>query len=593
MVYSCGMKKPALSFSLILLLLGLFFLSLSLFAEAIGLDRNPGVWSRARIAVFIVGGSFIFLAYLHYQFNSQIHEAASRVRSAIQKHPIAVWLWKAKAIQLLFRLLDGYFFKIFLPVAILIFYAWLASSGTWTIWESSTYYYSNLAESFINGRLHLSIEPDPNLLALENPYDPSTRTEVKFPVDFSLYKGRFYIYWGPVPAILLALFQSSFHTQVGDSVITFVFICGIFLIQAFLLHALWNHYFSTLPKWTNNLFILLAGLTGPILLLRHNYDGAKIYEAAIAGGQFFLMSGFLFAFNALTKSSKSGWKLFTAGVLWVMAIGTRHSLAVPIGFTTMLTVILLIKTNTDSTKKILQLTSLGLPLVVGTLCLGWYNWARFGVVTETGFSYALAGVDIQKYSTDVFSQAYVTQNLYNYILNPPGLTSRFPFISMLNGSEIPFWYIYTVPNFYNAQPVTGFLYTFPFSVFTLMSLFILIARLFNGSLVQNIMDAEKHKVINWITFCMGGTFLTAFCLLLFFFWAGMRYQGDFIPSLTILSILGYWQGHQFFTHRHTANNFYILCGIFLAVLSILAHILLAISTNSKLINLIIRNFPFL
>jgi hypothetical protein len=65
---------------------------------------------------------------------------------------------------------------------------------------------------------------------------------------------------------------------------------------------------------------------------------------------------------------------------------------------------------------------------------------------------------------------------------------------------------------------------------------------------------------------------------MFFFWAGMRYLGDFLPLLTILSAIGFWQGYRLAAHKSLINTLYILAGIILASISIIMGTLLAIST---------------
>jgi hypothetical protein len=152
------------------------------------------------------------------------------------------------------------------------------------------------------------------------------------PVDFSLYRGKFYLYWGPVPALLLATMELFSSEPVSDFILAFAFSVGIFLMQSSLLLAVWDRYFYALPKWVLHLSILLAGSALPIALLRHYDDYARIYEAAIAGGQFFLMSGLWMAFTAIARPSIPNWRLVLAGSLWTLAIGTRHILALPIGF---------------------------------------------------------------------------------------------------------------------------------------------------------------------------------------------------------------------------------------------------------------------
>jgi len=577
------MRNRLLSISL---LSGLAVIGFVLFDELLNLDHDPG-WGEGCIFILIFG-VFISLCSLYYFRDTERLRSLSRkiqlLISRISKHNIDPV--SRKPVQ-------NYLFVIPSLFTVILFYALLVSSGNGDQRGTTTYYYANLADAFLNGNLHLPIQPPPSLLAAANPYDLSARVGIEIPVDLSLYKGKFYMYWGPVPALILAVIHPLFPQPIGDFFLAFVFGIGIFLAQSLLLLAVWDRYFCALPKWTLPLSILLGGLTGPSILLRHYDDHARIYEAAIAGGQFFLMGGLLMAFTAIARPSIPNWRLASAGLLWAMAIGTRHILTAPIGFMTILTAFWLIKADKSFTTKTVKLVSLGLPLALGLAGLGWYNWARFGSVTETGFFYEMAGVDIQKHYTELFSRSYIIQNLYNYLFNPPGFMSRFPFASMLMGSknlDLPF---YTVPKFYHAQPITGLSCIFPFAVFAFVPLIALLSNLLKRKSAEILLGDNDHGLLVWTILNLSGSFLIAFCLLMGFFWAGMRYMGDFIPPLTVLSALGFWQGYRFPAQNTLAKNLYNLSGIILATISILVSTLLAISTNSGLVNLIIRSFPVL
>src|SRR5574340_1057878 len=87
---------------------------------------------------------------------------------------------------------------------VLTFYLWLGSLGTWTRWPQSTNWYGQLASAFLHGQISLLQQPDSDLLALSDPYNPSQLANVPYPLDYSLYEGKFYFYVGPVPALLLA-----------------------------------------------------------------------------------------------------------------------------------------------------------------------------------------------------------------------------------------------------------------------------------------------------------------------------------------------------------------------------------------------------
>lgn len=469
-------------------------------------------------------------------------------------------------------------------VGMIIFYAWLSMSGSGENSGVTSYYYSYLADAFLDGNLYLAWQPDPMLLALDNPYDPQARDELEklnilIPADFSLYEGKFYLYWGPIPGLLLAAVQFFPHqSPVDDSFLAFAFGLGLFFVQSMLILSIWDCYFHTLPQWMLRISIVLAGLTWPIALLRSYNDHARIYQAAITAGQLFLISGLLVAFTAIARPTTSHWRLASAGLLWALAIGSRHLLVLPIFFMCIMTTLWITRECVGFVAKTTRLISLSLPLVVGGAGLGWYNWARFGSITETGFSYALAGINLQKHSSELFSGLNIIQNLYHYLFSSPGFTSKFPFVSMLQTHKniaLPF---YTSPEFYYAEPMTGLLYLFPFAVFAIIPLIGLLSDLFKRNPEIHSLEAGRHDLIGWMTLNLIVSCFASFFLIMFFFWAGMRYLGDFLPLLTILSVMGFWQGYRLSAHKSLINTLYIHSGIILASISMIMGALLAIST---------------
>lgn len=464
-------------------------------------------------------------------------------------------------------------------LTILVFHAWLASYSREEESGRTTYYYMYLSQAFLQGDLHLPLRPDPQLLAMEDPYDLSARAELEkrgaiTPVDFSLYKGKFYLYWGPVPALLLSSIQifSQQPQPVADFFLAFLFGVGILLAQTLLLTALWRQYFTALPAWTYYIILFLAGLLWPVGLLRHEHNYARIYEAAIAAGQFFMICGLWMVFIAIVKRSMPNWRLTLAGFLWVLAIGSRQLLLVPISFMVVLTMLWVIRTRSEFSTKMLKVSLLTLPLALGGALLAWYNWARFGSITETGYTYQLAGVDLSNHFGQLFSGSYVIQNVYNYLLNPPHMMFEFPFVAMLKGNKSPGL------DFYYAEPMTGLLYMFPFAVFAAVPLVLYFLNRSNANQPANSGGENDLGPLHWITLNLTGSFLVAFFLLMFFFWAGMRYAADFLPTLTMLSAIGFWQGYHVLGQKFPAKTYYGIAGMILSGISIVVSTLLAIST---------------
>src|SRR5512145_19853 len=79
---------------------------------------------------------------------------------------------------------------------VLVCYVWLGSFGLFNHLPTITAYYDKLATAFSHGSLSLEEQPDPALLALEDPFDRSAWQGINVPTDYSIYDGKFYLYFG-------------------------------------------------------------------------------------------------------------------------------------------------------------------------------------------------------------------------------------------------------------------------------------------------------------------------------------------------------------------------------------------------------------
>src|SRR5271170_7732742 len=64
------------------------------------------------------------------------------------------------------------------------------------------HHYEYLVDGFLHGHASLSVQPAPQLLALADPYDPAQNGPWRL-WDASLYHGKFYLYFGPTPVLLM------------------------------------------------------------------------------------------------------------------------------------------------------------------------------------------------------------------------------------------------------------------------------------------------------------------------------------------------------------------------------------------------------
>ena len=463
-------------------------------------------------------------------------------------------------------------------------YVFFVSVGTWSKWPATTDFYAQLAKAFDQGQVSLLTQPDPSILALQNPYQyDELRKKATYIWDISLYEGKYYIYWGPAPAVIMAIVGLLHPIKAGDQYIVFASACGLFFVNILILFSLWKRFFSDLPVWAFEIIVVFVGLVSPLLW---SLNDPEVYEASILFGQFLLMGGLYFAFISFDQPASSTWKLTLAGICWAAAIASRITLILPIAFWIVLFTAFTIKKNgRDVWKSLLVMI---LPLLISLAAMGWYNWVRFDSPLEFGLHYQLTSSDLRK--TQLFSLAYLPSNLYGYLFYGFDLQNTFPFLVADNPMH-PIIFPNLVPSILFEQ-TTGILWTSPFLLFALIPLV---------SLIKEKKSSEQNNLLRWVSLSLLGSAFLLFSTILLYFYQTMRFLDDIAPQLALLSGIGFWEGLQYFKVRQ--NKFqpvYQYAAILLVIASCVISFLLAILSyryanrfdkfNPALLNAIVHFF---
>ncbi|MBK9207526.1 MAG: hypothetical protein IPL71_04155 [Anaerolineales bacterium] len=518
------MKKNWLSITGITL--GLGIAAAMIFANQLGVDNNA-VWGTKRYALFLLG-IFILTASLLYREDNFLGQLI---------HTKTGQLYLASIITL---------------GLVILAYVWWVSLGLWTVWPKTTNYYDLMASAFRHGQLELEVKPDPALLALEDPYEPTNREGIPVLWDATLYEGKYYLYWGPVPALLLSIIKFFYVNEIGDNILTFFFIAGTFIFLTLIILALWKNYFQELPRRIILLSIALVGLINPLPFVLID---PRIYEAAVAAGQFFFIGGLYFLFNTFNKPSITS--LTLTGLFFTFAIGSRTILLIPIAFTSLIVLIWAFQSRRAQT--VAFVIALAFPLAFGGISYAWYNYARFGSITDFGYQYQLTGFNIHETIGQTFSPAYVAPNLYKTLLNPYEIKDAFPLIKStlwsppngFNESERSIYY-------YFAESITGILIGTPFLILAIL---------------------RKKKTLFWISSSLTGSSLLIFLTTQLFFYTTMRYLLDLIPALALLSLIGLWSGFDLLKTKPAAKFSFTILGFSLWAYTIAVSVLLTFSSN--------------
>lgn len=472
--------------------------------------------------------------------------------------------------------------SIILPVLlVLLLYVWFISAGLWTSWPPTAIYnyYNNLATAFRHGHLYLDDKPSPELLALPDPYRIGARKNIPYIWDATLYHGRYYLYWGPTPALIILPLRLAFPASpIGDNYLAFAFVCALYGALCLLIVRLWHRFFRVLPRWTLVLALLVAGLVTPLTWM---LDRPEVYEAAIAAGQFFLLLGLYFLIRGLDSDRLSVGMLLLASACWGLAIGSRNSEALPVIFLVLAAAAWMyadrIRLGMDGRWR-RSLSALLAPLAICAIGLGWYNWARFGSVAEFGYRYQLTLLQLPKHYNEIFSTSYIVPNLQNYFLNPFTVANSFPFVKPQYGQS-DFSGQLALPRIYFSEAVTGLVYTFPFGVLALIPLASVSRR--RIAVLENGAEAANQGAFRKTVLCLIGVTALEFASLILFFFATMRYLADVTPGLTLLSVIGFWQAYSWLSRTRYGRTAFAVAAACLVAVGITTSTLLAISSYQE------------
>ncbi|HEV8548182.1 MAG TPA: hypothetical protein VGQ57_04120, partial [Polyangiaceae bacterium] len=319
-------------------------------------------------------------------------------------------------------------------------------------------YHDLQADGFLQGTLSIPVQPDPQLVHAKDPYD-SVNIRYWW-LDASYYKGKYYIYWGPVPALLQAAAKGLFSikTALGDQYLTLFFLCVAALAGALLIERLARRLFPGTPRWLVALGVLAFAFANPT---PHGATTASTYHTAIMAGQAFIVAGVLAAFDAVwhANTPKARPQLLWAGFFWALAIGSRASLLFAVACLIAVTAGI---ESAASTQRFRRLVAdslwLGVPVAAMGAALLTYNRLRFDHFLEFGSSIQLSGMPRIRFSLD-----YVPINTYSYTLGSWFASCQFPYLFQVWNPTLDFPRFLLPPpaGYLSPEPVVGFLVGVP------------------------------------------------------------------------------------------------------------------------------------
>jgi hypothetical protein len=505
---------------------GAGILLLSLFAYQLGLDNDPG-WGPRRFQILAAGLITILFGALYW-----ITPALTRQSRTTDK-PVSEERKENKASKASTSRLTDLWLLLTVGLAVLA-YMWIISIGTMNKLPSGRDYYWMLAQAFQKGQTSLLVEPPTELLKLANPYDLSQRKGLDYLWDTTLYNGKYYLYWGPVPAVLAIFINFFTKKPVGDAWLVFLFVIGTVLFSILLLRRLYRD--DRFPGWLFWGGVLAAAVNVPLIWL---FTHPAYYEASIAGGQLYMMAGFFFLYLTFRSPKVRRWDVFFSALAFGLAGATRISLLPSVIFLACMILLRVYLVQNRSFRASLPMFAAALiPLGIIAISLMAYNYDRFGSIFEFGHRYQLTGLAMTKDYGDQTSIHYVVPSIYSYFLRPAALTVHFPFITVpaIKEKMWPF-FIHLPQNYYYAEPLAGLLPVVPLLGFTAILLLRLFWLLLNGDASLKNVRHAGNDVLLWFGASLLGYILIQAAVLLVFVSTSMRYLVDITPAAIVFSSL--------------------------------------------------------
>jgi hypothetical protein len=410
-----------------------------------------------------------------------------------------------------------------------LFYVFAASAGWFRDLPTETDYYNRLAEGFRHGHLYFDELPSPTLLAKPNPF--ASENAGLWLWDASLYKGHYYMYWGPVPGLLLLAFKTltSSHDRISDQWPTTLFTLGRLYAGALLILSLASRARLRQPAWLTTLAIAVFGLSNPVPFI---VARPHMYEACLSGSQCFLFAALCSIFWALELPRVRRALFWLTGVLLALALGCRATSFLAVPSLGILAWIFAWRRG-DRWLKTSLLDGLGLAVPVGiaVVAYGLYNAARFDSITEFGIHYQ---VTLQPF----FGRPeYVSANVFSYLFAPLHGLCRFPFVNM-RGERSPPLGLHWPPGYFTFEPVAGLLVTAPWCGLAVLAIWRVVAYAFawlRGAWLSPALLVSTHEA--WGLSC-SAVWMLSMIPALGLWEASMRYLGDAIGGIVLAATFG-------------------------------------------------------
>lgn len=339
--------------------------------------------------------------------------------------------------------------------------------------------YAHVADALLKGQTHLDLPVPQALSRLSNPYDPQLRNAIlakntpNVYWDYAFYHGRWYSYFGVLPAIVLFLpyrVISSWFIPAGailpTGAATIICLLGFFIAGSMLVIRLAQRIHAKVSLASTWLSIILFFITSNTLYLCFR---TTFYSVPMAASLMVTMIGLYHWFTASNDEVSTGVfsrKRVALGSFFIaLNLGCR-----PTFILAGLLALVLFKNHwLTPLRALIQLTKRGMllssqsyhacasiarfllitliPVLLTFIPFGWYNACRFGSPTNFGNEYQITITDM---TTMRIPSQNVLPSIFAYLGLPLRFTADFPWIGIQS---------IVLPQWQYVEPMIGGLFT--------------------------------------------------------------------------------------------------------------------------------------
>lgn len=291
--------------------------------------------------------------------------------------------------------------------------------------------YDELAQAILKGKTYIDNNDVPqSLIDMDNPYDTTARhltsslTGDTYRWDVAYFEGHYYVYFGIVPLLLMylpfrAIVDAPFPSAVGVIAFAFIFAIGVFKLLGIICEKKFNNV-------SVGTFLLTALATvnccGVMFLVKR----PDFYSVPIMTGLAFVVWGIFLWIKGLNTEKLRNLYFVAGSLCLALSVGCRPQLVLVCAVALPIFARYFFTENKITTQKcLINLLVLAVPFVIVAAGIMYYNYIRFGSVTDFGSGYNLTTNDVTRRGFD-FGRTGV--GIFTYLFQTPQFTATFPYI---------------------------------------------------------------------------------------------------------------------------------------------------------------------